>query len=138
MTTTTLSTVMLLMLLVALALGSVLADEPTYPFPVNCEEPRDCTEDQIPYCIIGRDEPVYGHCEIQDAICDGEEWDPSNSCFLPYAISCDEPADDRECARDARPWCVVGRARPVRGHCAIQEAICDENAVLDINNRCLQ
>ncbi|XP_025098941.1 uncharacterized protein LOC112566792 [Pomacea canaliculata] len=129
---------MLLVLWVALCLGSVLADEPTYPFPVNCEEPRDCTEDQIPYCIIGRDEPVYGHCEIQDAICDGEEWDPSNSCFLPYAISCDQPADDRECGRDARPWCVVGRARPVRGHCAIQEAICDENAVLDISSRCLQ
>ncbi|XP_025098936.1 uncharacterized protein LOC112566790 isoform X2 [Pomacea canaliculata] len=135
MTTTTLSTVMLLMLLVALALGSVLADE--YSFPVNCEDRSVCTYDRTPYCIKGRREPVRGHCEFRDAICSGEEEDPNNTCFLPYPISCDGPPDERACFRDLRPWCVVGRLEPVRGHCAIQEAICDENAVVDRIRRCL-
>ncbi|XP_025098389.1 uncharacterized protein LOC112566423 [Pomacea canaliculata] len=95
MKTTTLSTVMLLMLLMAVALGSVIVDELKYPFAVNCEEPRICTPDLIPYCIKGRRDPVRGHCELQDAICNGEELDPSNSCFLPYPVRCDRPAGQR-------------------------------------------
>ncbi|XP_025098942.1 uncharacterized protein LOC112566793 isoform X2 [Pomacea canaliculata] len=126
---------MLLMLLVALALGSVLADE--YSFPVNCEEPRLCTDDRTPYCIKGRREPVRGHCEFQDALCRGEKEDPSNTCFLPYPIRCDRPPDERACVRDCRPWCVVGRSEPLRGHCAIQRAICDEYAVVDRIRSCL-
>ncbi|XP_025098934.1 uncharacterized protein LOC112566788 isoform X2 [Pomacea canaliculata] len=137
MTTTTLSTVMLLMLLVALALGSVIVDEKQYPFRVNCGWPRICTPDLIRYCIKGRLNPVYGSCEIQEAICNGEDWDPSKSCFLPYPVFCDLPHEERPCYLDLSPWCLEGRSEPVHGHCELQDAICNENAVFDVSHSCL-
>ncbi|XP_025098940.1 uncharacterized protein LOC112566791 [Pomacea canaliculata] len=130
------SIVMLFILFVTASLGNVLAEQ--YPYPVNCGEPRLCSYNVGAHCIKGRSGPVYGHCDFQNAICNGEEWDPSNSCFLPYPLFCDLPPDQRPCYLDPQPWCVEGRSEPVRGHCAIQYAICDENAVVDTSNSCLR
>ncbi|KAK7106986.1 hypothetical protein V1264_014982 [Littorina saxatilis] len=53
------------------------------PYPINCDQPspRKCAHDFTAHCLKGRKEPVFGHCEFQDAVCDeGAEYDPSKSC----------------------------------------------------------
>ncbi|XP_025098930.1 uncharacterized protein LOC112566787 [Pomacea canaliculata] len=142
MTTTTLSTVMLLMLLVALALGSVLPDERR---SVNCAPNRPCTADAIPHCIKGWDIPIFGNCDLLDALCSGEEEDFSGSCMVNIeqspdymrvvvsdsetsnpderrSVNCGHP---RPCTLDLIPHCIKGWDIPIFGNCALVEALCN-------------
>lgn len=39
---------------------------------IDCSTPADrrkCFRDARPWCIIGRDDPVLGHCGVQEAMC---------------------------------------------------------------------
>ncbi|XP_076444565.1 uncharacterized protein LOC143282723 [Babylonia areolata] len=51
----------------------------------------------------------------------------------PYPINCEKP---RHCALDSMPHCLKGRKTAVLGHCAFQDAVCDENAEYDPSGSC--
>ncbi|XP_025099753.1 uncharacterized protein LOC112567320 [Pomacea canaliculata] len=126
----------MLMLFVAVAcLGYLMADNSNLPFPLDCGPNASCTNDQNPWCIKGDSKPLFGHCAIQEAICNGGELDMSNACLLPYVIDCEDPY---VCNPDEKAWCLEGSSEPVFGHCGLQIAICLDNAVVDFTDSCLE
>ena len=42
------------------------------PYGINCSEPkpRPCFMDLRPWCLVGEESPVEGHCQLQEALCD--------------------------------------------------------------------